>query len=290
MGQARKDWLYGGVHTTNEPPIALLLDNKPSNHGEVVDQALGDTLRLRSRPFEPTDKPHVEGVFGLFKREAPDMVLQGGTPEELAAEVARLVVTTWARAANHRPLLDREGKSRADLFRGTEPTEEDKARAREALRERQRKQERARQTRARRQDPIARAILDSAFERLALEDPERHLRTAIASWPLDAIIEGIAVFKGKKKAGTLPDGVDGRYLRGIVKNLAQEREGWEIAEALLRERIAARDAMLQHLGRKQEEIEDEAESTETLLKRYVGLAMATRAASTGSSGCSPRWM
>lgn len=265
-----------GVHITVEAPIAVLLDNKPSNHGEVVDEALGDTLRLRSRPYEPTDKPHVEGVFGLFKREAPDLVLQGGTPEELATEVARLVVTTWARAANHRPRLDREGKSRVDLFRGAEPTEEDKARAREALRERQRKQERARQTRARRQDPIARAILDSAFGRLGLEDPERHLRTAIASWPLDAIIEGIAVFEGKKRAGTLPDGVDGRYLRGIVKNLAQEREGWEISEALLRERLGARDAMLQHLGRRQDAIEEEAESTETLIKRYVGLAMETR--------------
>lgn len=265
-----------GVHTTVEPPIAVLLDNKPSNHGEVVDQALGDTLRLRSRPFVPTDKPHVEGAFGLFKREAPDLVLLGNSPEGLAAEVARLVVTTWARAANHRPRLDRDGKSRVDLFRGAEPTEEDKARAREALRERQRKQEQARQTRARRQDPIARAILDSAFERLGLEDPERHLRTAIASWPLDAILEGIAVFEGKKKAGTLPDGVDGRYLRGIVKNLAEEREGWQIAEALLRERLAARDAMLQHLGRKQDALEEEAESTEALIKRYVELAMAAR--------------
>lgn len=265
-----------GVQTATEPPIALLLDNKPSNHGEVVDQALGDTIRLRSRPFVPTDKPHAEGVFGLFKREAPDMVLQGNTPQQLAAEVARLTITTWARAANHRPRLDREGKSRVDLFRGAEPTEEDKARAREALRQRQRTQERARETRARRQDPIAKAALDSAFDRLGLQDPQRHLRTAIASWPLDAVIEGIAVFEGKNKAGTLPEGVDGRYLRGIVRNIAEEREGWEIAQALLRERLAARDAMLEHLGRSKEAIEEDAESTETLIKRYVELAMAAR--------------
>lgn len=265
-----------GESTAGEAPIAVLLDNKPSNHCEVVEEALGDTLLLRSRPYEPTDKPHVEGTFGLFKREAPDMNLRGSTPEELAAEVARLVVTTWARAANHRPRLDRDGKSRVDLFRGSEPTEDDKARAVEALRERLRKQERARETRARREDPLAKEVLDKAFERLNLEDPKRHLRTAISSWPLAAIIEGIAVFEGKKKAGTLPKGVDGRYLRGIVKNITEEREGWEISESLLRERLMARDSMLEHLGRKQEQIEDDIDSIESLIKRYIELAMKAK--------------
>lgn len=266
-----------GVTTASAAPIALLLDNKPSNHCEAVDEALGATLRMRSRPYEPTDKPHVEGAFGLFKREAPTLQLHATTLDGLAAEIARLVFTTWARAANHRPRLDRDGTSRVDLFRGTAPTEEDLERAREALHERQRKQERARETRARRQDPITRAALDRAFERLGLDDPEAHLRIAIASWPLDAVLEGIAVFEGKKRAGTLPEGVDGRYLRGIVKNLAEEREGWEIAEVLLRERLAAQDAMLKHLGRAQEKIEDDAEDAEELVKRYVAKAMgATR--------------
>ncbi|MBT3222417.1 MAG: hypothetical protein HN348_25370, partial [Proteobacteria bacterium] len=74
-------------------------------------------------------------------------------------------------------------------------------------------------------------------------------------------------------ASTLPDGVDARYLRGIVKNIAQEREGWEIAEALLRERLAARDLMLQHLGRQQELVDEEAVDTEDLVKRYISKAM-----------------
>lgn len=265
------------VSTTGEPPIALLLDNKPSNHGEALDAALGDTLRIRSRPFVPTDKPQAEGAFGLFKREAPPLELRGTTVEQLAAEIACLVFITWARAANHRPRLDRDGKSRAELFRGAQPTEEDRAKARTALQERQRKQEHARQTRARRQDPVARAILDRAFARLGLDDPESHLRIAIASWPLDAIVEGLAVFEGKKKAGTLPDGVDARYLRGIVKNLAEEREGWEIAEALLRERLLARDAMLEHLGRQRDLLEEDADDPEDLVKGYAAKAIqATR--------------
>jgi hypothetical protein len=82
-----------------------------------------------------------------------------------------------------------------------------------ALRDRLRKQELARQTRAARRDPVLAALLDDAFTRLGLLDPERHFRDAIACYPRDAIVDAIAIFSGKRTAGTLPDGVDARYLR-----------------------------------------------------------------------------
>ncbi|MBW1689124.1 MAG: hypothetical protein JRS35_29260, partial [Deltaproteobacteria bacterium] len=50
-----------GVNTTGAPPLALLLDNKPSNHTDEVTDALGNTIKLRARPFTATDKPHAEG-------------------------------------------------------------------------------------------------------------------------------------------------------------------------------------------------------------------------------------
>ena len=84
------------------------------------------------------------------------------------------------------------------------------------------------------------------------------------------------MFEGKKKAGTLPDGVDARYLRGIVKNLAEEREGWEIAEALLRERLLARDAMLEHLGRQRDLLEEDADDPEDLVKGYAAKAIQAK--------------
>ena len=264
-----------GARTTGAPPIALLLDNKPSNHGEEVDQALGDTLRMRSRPFVPTGKPHVEGAFGLFSQEAPPMAITASRPQELAAEVARLVVTAWARAVNHRPRKDRGGKSRARLYRDAEPTPEEIAQARAALQERQRKQAKARQTRQRRMDPVVRELLDAAFMRLGLDDPEGHLRGTIAAWPLETVVNGIAVFEGKRKAGTLPDGVDARYLRGIVKNLAEEAEAWHIAEALLRQRLAARDLALDHLGRQRNDIEEDGPEPADLVKAFVDKAFAS---------------
>jgi len=264
-----------GVSTTGAPPIALLLDNKPSNHGEQVEAALGDTLRIRSRPYVPTDKPHVEGAFGLFAQEAPPMTVTAATHEDLAAEIARLVVTAWARAVNHRPRADRDGKNRAQLYRDAEPTPEQIQEARAALLERQRKQDKAREARQRRQDPVVRQLLDAAFARLGLEDPEGHLRGVIAAWPLEAIVNGIAVFEGKKKAGTLPEGVDARYLRGIVRNLAEEAEGWHIAEALLRERLAAQDLTIAHLQRQRDELDEDGPQAIDLTKAFVDKALAS---------------
>jgi len=262
-----------GITTTGAPPIAVLLDNKPSNHTDAVQQALGRTLRIRARPYQPTDKPHVEGAFGLFRQDLPELHITATTPEQLALQVAALVVTAWARAANHRPRAGRGGRSRVELY-GDQPTEEQIAEAEKALRARLRKQKRARQTRARRQDPVTHEILDVAFERLGLDDPERHHRTVIASWPLDDIVAGIAVFEGKRNAGSLPEGVDASYLAGIVRNLAMQREGMEIAEALLRARLDARDRVFAHLERQRDELEEEGPDPEDLVKDTIDRALA----------------
>ena len=62
---------------------------------------------MRSRPYTPTDKPQVEGAFGLFSQEAPALTLHATTPEELAAEVVRLVVEEL------RKLVDELGRAQA---------------------------------------------------------------------------------------------------------------------------------------------------------------------------------
>jgi hypothetical protein len=61
-------------------------------------------------------------------------------------------------------------------------------------------------------------LLDDGFARLGLLDPERHFRDAIASYPRDAVVDAIAIFAGTRTAGTLPDGVDARYLLGIINH------------------------------------------------------------------------
>lgn len=238
-----------GIETTGAAPLAELLDNKPSNHTSEVDAALGDTLRIRATVRRPQNKAHVEGAFGLFSTTAPPLELDlRASARQIAAELLGLVTTTWARTMNHRPRRNRGSLSRAQLY-AIEPTDEQITQARRALEERRRRQELARQTLEARQRPDVRAFLDAAFERLELSDPERNVRLAISRYPLDPIIAGVAIFETKRRTGSLPEGVDARYLLGIVRNVHGQREGELVAEALLRLRRQARDVALERLTR-----------------------------------------
>jgi hypothetical protein len=231
-----------GLATTGAPPLCLLLDNKPSNHAPEVDSALGDdTIRMRATVGRPQNKAHVEGAFGLFFQAAPPIVIDGATKRERARQMLLLQTRTWARTLNHRPRASHRGLTRHDLYLQSDPFDEDIARARETLRARAREQQRAHETRRARQDPLVRRTLDEAFSRLHLDDPEGNIHNAIAGHPLDAVIEGIAIFEGRRRAATLPDGADARYLLGIVRNLASETEGMAVAERLWDLRRQARD-------------------------------------------------
>lgn len=251
--QAVREVFASGVETTGEPPLAMLLDNKPSNHTADVDAALGETMRIRATQSRPQNKAHCEGGFGLFAQKVPPIELDTRDPHALARAVATIVALVFFRAINRAPRRDRSGKTRVDLY-AQSVTPEQREAARGALRERMLKQERAKQTRAARLDPVVATILDDAFARLDLLDPERHVRDVIACYSRDAIIDAIATFSGKRERGTLPEGVDARYLLGIVRNVHHDHEADAITEALLRDRLAARDRFLEPLVRERDQI------------------------------------
>jgi hypothetical protein len=267
-----------GIETTGAAPLAELLDNKPSNHTAEVDAALGDTLRIRATRARPQNKAHVEGAFGLFSTTAPPLELDlRASARQIAAQLLGLVSTTWARATNHRPRKDRGGSSRAQLYT-IEPTDEQITEACRALEERRRRQELARQTLEARQHPDVRAFLDAAFERLELSDPERHVRLAISRYPLDPIIAGVAIFETKQCTNSLPDGIDARYLLGIVRNVHEQREGELVAEALLKLRRQARDIALERLTRERDALHTANRPTNDILATLVDHALLSERA------------
>ena len=267
----------GGVRTTADFPLALLLDNRPCNHTPEVYEALGPTLLIPSTPGRAQNKAHTEGAFGLFQQQVPPLVLHSREPRHIAQDLLTLITETWARTLNHRPRPDRGGRSRVQLYSEAEPTPDELSQAREALRERLRKQQLAAQTRRARLDPAVRHSLDQAFHRLGLSDPTGNLRDAIAAYPHDVVIEAISIFEGKQNAHTLPPDTDARYLLGIARNLSHEREGFEIAQALWRERLAARDHALSHLDSQRRHLEHDIPSDDPfpLLKTFVDHALAT---------------
>jgi hypothetical protein len=239
--------LESGVSTTGAPPLALLLDNKPSNHTADVDAALGETLRIRATQARPQNKAHVEGAFGLFSRVLPELVLDpDASARELGRAFVEIAAVLWARASNHRPRKDRKGSSRFELYAQT-PSKEDIETARRELQAVLERQELARKTAEARRRPDVLALLDASFARLALLDPERHIRIAIAAFPMTAISSGIAIFEAKRNAKTLPAGVDARYLLGIVKNVAADLEAELFAERLYDLRVELRDQILARL-------------------------------------------
>lgn len=242
-----------GVETTGEPPLAMLVDNRPSNHTPEVDAALGETMRIRATENRPQNKAHCEGAFGLFAQKVPSIEIDTTDSRALARTLVRLLATTFFRALNRAPRRDRSGRSRADLY-AEDVTPEEREAARSSLGERMRKQQLAREARAARVAPEMRALLDAAFERLALRDPERHVRDAIACYPRDAVVDAIAIFDAKRQRCSLPEGVDARYLLGIVKNLHHVHEADAITQAILRERIDARDRFLAPLLRERDAI------------------------------------
>lgn len=256
---------HDGVTTTGAPPLALLLDNKPSNHTPEVDAALGDTIRIRATLERPQNKAHVEGAFGLFSQILPRLTLDTTAGAHgVARGFLGLVVDLWARTTNHRPRTARGGRSRVDLY-AEGLTDEQIARARQELRELCRRQEQARRTLEARRRPEVLALLDDHFARLGLLDPQRHLRIALAGYPADAIVDGLWTFAAKRRANTLPDGVDARYLLGIVKNIAAKTEGEILAEMLYRGRLEAREHFLAPLRVEREALRAEPDLLRVLL-------------------------
>ena len=265
------------IDATGVRPLAVLLDNNPCNHTDEVVGELEPTLSIRATKYRPQNKAHVEGGYGLLKPTLAGLALQfEGSLGALARSFLENLVIAACRAINHRPRRDRGGRSRVDLL-GDAPTPEQVDEARRSLAALRDKQLKARETLAARQDPVVRALLATALTELALADPEGHFLTAIARYPLGAVVEGLAVFEAKVRAGTLPPGVDVRYLLGIVRNIASEREAWALAEALWARRVLAGDLLARQLEGQRQAIAREVVDTEQLVVAYLDRALGATA-------------
>jgi transposase InsO family protein len=262
------------VKTTGTKPQAILLDNKPSNHSPEVEAAASDTIIIRSTGGRPQNKAHVEGGFGLFKPLLENIKIDASTKHRLAATILAALVTVWGRTINHRPRKDRGGLTRVEIA-GQKPTPEEIEHARKALLERKRRQDEARETRKAKLDPVVNKLIREAFERLELLDPGDHFLLAIARYPRDVVIEALAIYGSKKKTGSLPDGVDARYLLGIARNIADERELWATSRELWQLRVRARDEMSRLLEIDGQELEYRFPKPEDFARQAIKLAAAS---------------
>ena len=96
---------------------------------------------------------------------------------------------------------------------------------------------------------------------------------AIARYPLDAIVEAVAIFGGRQQVKSLPDTADVRYLLGITSNIAKDREASAITDALWEERVRAKDHILRHLERQRESIATNTPHPNDLIAAYIDCAV-----------------
>lgn len=265
------------VSTTGQAPEALSLDNRPSNHTEAVVEALRleNTTLLATTLGRGQSKAPLEGTFGLFNQDLPELCMTGESLRDLARNFLEVAFCSWARGRNGRPRKPLGGKSPAEFYKDQMPTEEEKAEARRWIAELQRRQQEMRRTREQRADPEKLAFLKEALVALGIADSNNHQAVSLAYYSREAILSGVSTFQAMIQAGTVPDGADpARYLGGIIRNLHEELELNLTTELQIQNRARFRDICLRSLLRKDEEILRQIHPTERLLLTLVDHALS----------------
>lgn len=244
-----------GLLTATDPPLALTLDNRPSNHSPGAQEAVGDVMLLRATPERGQAKAPLEGAFGLFQQSVPPAIITGSTAREQARCVLDLIWTAWARGRNGRPRKRLNGQTPAQAYANARPNAADIEAALKWFRELHRRQEKARLTIEARRDPVILELLVAGLAELGIADLDRRVAVSLAGYGRDAIVEGLATFRSKLELGTIPPGADHeRYLAGIIRNLHTKNELERTSIHLLGQRLRMRDLTLSRLTFAAEEI------------------------------------
>lgn len=241
------DAFHDGLCTVEgQVPMAITLDNRPSNDAPEVEQALSCCELLHSTPARGQSKAPVEGAFGLFEQMLPSpMVVVGDSDAHIAASIGELVSRAFFLGRNGRPSRRLGSCTPANSYMNGCPTEEQTEAAKQWILELRRREEVARNTRLRRTDPVRRELLRRELRRLGIDDPKGKVALSLAGYSMDAILAGIAIFEAKLQRGTLPqDCLPDRYLGGIIRNV-EEREFLErMGRRLLELRLDVSDSQL----------------------------------------------
>jgi len=278
-----------GVATTGSAPLALTLDNKPCNHTPAIIAALalhppaiaaavGSTILLRATPGRGQAKAALEGAFGLFQQSLPALVLEGGSPREIARSALKLVLTAWFRGRNGRPRKRLKGLSPAELYATVQPTPEEIQQALDWYRKLARRQEKARLTREARRDPVRLELLRIGLEELGISDPERQIAVRLAGYSREAIARGLATFRAKQDMETIPtDAEPARYLGGIIRQLNTRMELEQTSAYLLEQRIRLNDLTMAPLRSEAEQLRSSVAACDlpqSFLDRALGVTYA----------------
>ena len=250
-GEALIDAVDMALDTLPEDPLALLADNKPSNYSEEVQEAMEqrNILLMPSTVGRPENKSTVEGGFGLFSQTMPDINVDTSTPETLVHDIVFHILWAYCAGRNQAPQSRRKGKSAIELFDESTPSEEQRNAANDRLTEIKKRILERCDAERQRLDPVALLLAEREMADMGLPDPEGSFAREIAKTGFAAALEGLAIFRSKKDAGTVQTDFPERYLLGIAQHVATRNEDINVYFELLRLRIEANDLLLAPLLR-----------------------------------------
>ena len=243
--------------TAGEPPVAFVRDPRKSNTAATIEEEL-EKKKIVSM-FSPVGRPQsnspAENAFSLFQQKMPPIYIPEGLQEkELAQLVLWYVLFAYSAGRNQTPRRRLKGRTPAQAFEDAAISEEQKAQAREQLRELRRRIEEQEAANRRRCAPALKQLLTDFFTENGLDDPNERYIAQIGSYGLEAALEAMAVFLAKKEAGTLPKSNHERYLLGIARNVAYRREDQRTYGHLLDLRAKAGDLVLEPLIKYEKEL------------------------------------
>lgn len=267
-----------GLQTTaGQPPLAVTLDNRPSNFAPEIDAALSCTELLRSTPGRGQAKAPVEGSFGLFEQSLPGaIVVEGGTIRDRARSIAQWIVHAFFLGRNGKPRGKLGGHSPAQAYDNSSPADEQIDAARRWILELRRREQIARESRERHADPVRLQLLREQLAALEIDDPQGQASLSLSAYSMGAIVRGIAVFRAKREMGALPAECDPyRYLAGIIAN-TESREALErTAHHLLKLRQRAGDLHLAPLMVRADAIR-QSKDADCAVRDFVDAALDAR--------------
>ena len=275
------------IGNTGSAPFALNLDNRASNHTEMVAEAVkeADSELLATTLGRGQSKAPLEGTFGLLNQDLPRLLVVGDSLREQARSMRILIILAWSRGRNGRPRKNLNKKSPADYYRSHQPTPAEIDEIKRWIRDFRRRQEKLRQTRQQRADRVKVEFLKQALAELGIEDPGDKLVVALSLYGRDAIADGLATYQAKSEMGTLPaNALPGPYLGGIIRNKSRQLESILHSERNLENRRKLDDLSLRHLCREADLLEQESDPA--LLWKQM-LYRALHAPRTSALGTSP---
>ena len=207
-GEGFLNALEQAAEAAGEPPLAAMRDRRKCNVSNEVEASLGEQgiesiLTPKRRP--QTNGP-AENLFSLLTQSMPDIVIDDGSPEELAKSLLWYILTAFVLGRNMAPRKVLKGLTPGEAFDQRKVDEEERQQAREKLKKRaQDSRKPKRRGGTRKEDPVATQLVKQELERLSIQDPGDKTAVYLSKLGEDVASDSLGILNSRLEGGFDPN-------------------------------------------------------------------------------------